>query len=159
MAVKPIPDGFHAVTPYLRLRNAAEAMEFYKKAFGAEELCRMPGPDGKIVHGEVKIGDSIVMLSDEFPDWGCVGPQSLNGTSVTLYLYVPDVDAVFNQAVAAGAKVTMPVQDMFYGDRSGQVADPFGHVWGIATHKEDLTPEQMAERSKKAMAEMCPPKK
>ena len=144
---KPIPDGFHAVTPHLVVREAAKAIEFYKKAFGAEEIARMPGPDGKFVmHAELRIGDSIVMLGDEFPQmqrW--VSPQQLKGTSIALHLYVKDVDQAFKRAVAAGATVSMPVMDAFWGDRYGRVTDPFGHEWSLATHKQDLTPEQIAK--------------
>jgi uncharacterized glyoxalase superfamily protein PhnB len=148
-----IPEGFHTITPHLVIKGASEAIEFYKRAFGAEEICRMPmpGKDGqmKVGHAELKIGDSIVFLADEFPDYGSVGP---NGSSpVSLHLYVTDVDASFAQAVEAGAKATMPVADMFWGDRYGKLVDPFGHNWSLATHKEDLTPEQMEERMAAAM--------
>src|SRR5262249_11683375 len=136
--VKPIPDGYHSVTPYLIINGAAKALEFYKKAFGAIELFRMPQPDGKIGHAEIKIGDSPIMLADESPDRGFRGPQALGGSSIGLMIYVDDVDKVFNQAVAAGAKVERPVKNQFYGDRSGGVIDPFGHVWYIATHIEDV---------------------
>lgn len=146
--VKPIPDGYHTVTPYLVIRGASEAMNFYKKAFGAKELFRMPGPDGKkVMHAEMQIGDSIVMLSDEFPEMGGHSPQALNGSPVGIFLYVDDVDAVFNRAVAAGAKPEMPVQDMFWGDRYGKFTDPFGHRWSVATHKEDLSPEEIGRRA------------
>ena len=150
--VKAIPEGYHTVTPYLTLRDAAQAMEFYKSAFGARETFRMNTPEGKIGHAELTIGDSIVMLSDENPQGGCASPSSLKGTTVTLFLYVEDVDATFQQAVKAGATVLMPVTDMFWGDRHGQLADPFGHRWSIATHKEDLTPDQVAARARKAFA-------
>jgi PhnB protein len=151
MAVKPIPDGYHTVTPYLIVKGAANALEFYKKAFGAIELFRMPGPDGCVGHAEIKIGDSPIMMADEHPQMGYRGPQSLGGTTVSICLYVDNVDARFNQAVAAGATVFRPVQDQFYGDRSGTVTDPFGHVWTIATHKEDLTPEQVHQRMQEMM--------
>jgi uncharacterized glyoxalase superfamily protein PhnB len=146
--VKPIPDGFHTATPGLCVLDAAKAIEFYKKAFGAVELMRLNGPDGKITHAEIKIGDSIVFISDEYPAMpnSCRAPQTLKGVSSALYLYVQDVDAVFAQAVKAGGKVNMPLTDMFWGDRYGQVQDPYGHIWGLATHKEDLTPEQMQKR-------------
>lgn len=144
-AAKPVPEGYHTVSPYLAIRDAAKAIEFYKQAFGAQERYRMPGPDGKLMHAELQIGDSTVMLSDEFPEMGAVSPQSLNGTTVGIFLCVEDVDAVFKKAVGSGAKVLMPVADMFWGDRFGKVADPFGHQWQIATHKEDLTPEEMAK--------------
>jgi len=147
MAVKPIPDGWHTVTPSLTVRGAARAIEFYKQAFGAKETMRMPGPEGKIMHAELKIGDSVVMLNDEFPDMGTRSPESLGGSPASLFLYVEDVDAAFDRAVKAGAQVAMPVQDMFWGDRFGRVIDPFGHGWAMATHKEDLTPEEIARRA------------
>ncbi len=155
MAVKAIPAGYHSVTPYLMLRDGAAAIEFYKKAFGAKELMRFPGPQGKLMHAEVQIGDSPVMLADEMPEALCQGPKTRGGTTVAMMIYVENVDAVFQQAVAAGAKVVRPLKDQFYGDRSGCVEDPFGHVWTIATHKEDVSPEEMekraaAEMSKKA---------
>ncbi|HOB33122.1 MAG TPA: VOC family protein, partial [Verrucomicrobiota bacterium] len=140
-SVKPVPDGYHTVTPYLVVQDAARAIDFYTKAFGAQEICRMPAPDGKkVMHAEVQIGTSRVMLADEFPEGGWLAPQ--NGTSpVTIHLYVEDADATFNQAVSAGAQVRMPLADTFWGDRFGTITDPFGHSWSIATHKEDLTPE------------------
>jgi PhnB protein len=147
MSVQPIPPGYHSVTPYLIVRNGAEAIEFYKKAFGATELMRFPGPGGKIGHAEIRIGDSPVMLADEFPEMGARGPQSLGGAGVNLLIYVPDVDSMFAQALAAGAKMTRPVIDQFYGDRSGTLTDPFGHVWTIATHKEDISMEEMQRRA------------
>ena len=145
--VKPIPEGHHAVTPYLSVKGAASAIDFYKKAFGATEVMRMPQPDGRIGHAELTIGDSRVMLADEFPDMNFRGPHSIGGTPVHLHLYVNDVDAVVAQAVAAGAKVLRPVQDQFYGDRTGSLSDPYGHVWHVATHKEDLTPEELRRRA------------
>lgn len=145
--VKPIPEGYHTVTPYLIIRNAASAIDFYKKAFGAIELFRMPQPDGKIAHAEIKIGDSPIMLSDEHPDLGFKSPQTLGGSPVSILLYVDDVDSVFNQAVAAGGKIDKPVEDKFYGDRSGSLTDPFGHLWHIATHTEDVSPEEMEKRA------------
>jgi PhnB protein len=147
MAVKPIPDGYHTATPYLIVRHAARAIEFYKQAFGAEELVRLDGPGGKVGHAEIRVGDSPIMLADEFPDMGALSPQSLGGSPITILLYVEDVDARVGQAVAAGATVLRPVKDQFYGDRSGTLADPFGHKWTIATHKEDLSPEEMRRRS------------
>ncbi len=147
MAVKPIPEGYHTVTPYLIIKGAAEALEFYKKALGAKEVMCMNGPGGKVMHAEIKIGDSFVMLANEHPEMGHRGPQSLGGTSVSLAVYVDDVDARFNQAVDAGAKVIRPVKDQFYGDRSGTVTDPYGHVWTIATHKEDVPVEEMKKRA------------
>jgi PhnB protein len=151
MAVKPVPDGYHTATPYLIVQNATKAIEFYKQAFGATELMRMPGPGGKIMHAEIKIGDSPIMLADESPEMGHRSPQSLGGTPVSLLLYLNDVDAQFKQAVASGATVQRPVRDEFYGDRMGTVIDPFGHVWSLATHKEDLTPELMDERFQEFM--------
>ena len=149
--IKEIPKGFHTVTPYLTVNDSARAIDFYKRAFGAQELYRVDGPDGKIAHAEIKIGDSIVMLSDEMPGWSR-SPQSLGGTAVNLFLYVKDVDGVFTRAIAAGAKVAMPLSDMFWGDRFGQVTDPFGHIWSLATHKEDVPLEELRERTKVAMA-------
>jgi PhnB protein len=147
MAVKPIPDGYHTATPYLIIKGAAKALDFYKQAFGATELFRMLGPNGCVGHAEIRIGNSPIMLADEFPEMGATSPQTLGGTPVTMCLYVEDVDARFEQAVAAGAKVLRPVKDQFYGDRSGTVSDPFGHVWTIATHKEDLSPEEIQQRA------------
>lgn len=143
-SVKPIPEGMHSLTPHLVCDGAAAAIEFYKKAFGAVEQGRLPGPDGRLMHAMLRIGDSPLMLVDEWPDMGAVGPKKLNGSPVTIHLYVPDVDATYAQAVAAGAQPTMPVTDMFWGDRYGVLKDPFGHQWSIATHKQDLTPEQIA---------------
>ena len=154
MAVKPIPDGYHTVTPYLAVDDAAEAIAYYKTAFGAKERVRMDAPGGKIGHAELEIGDSLVMLSDPFPQASTKPPSELDGTSASVFLYVEDVDAVVKQAVDAGASVTMEVADQFWGDRFGTVSDPFGHAWSIATHVEDLTPEEIAERGKAAMAAM-----
>ncbi len=154
MAVKPIPEGYHSVTPYLAVEDANKAIEFYKEAFGAEELMRMPGPEGKIAHAEIQIGDSKLMLSDPFEQSSVRPPAERGGPTASIFLYLEDVDATFEQATDAGATVTMPLEDMFWGDRFGSVTDPFGHVWSMATHKEDLTEEEMAERSKAAMAEM-----
>lgn len=154
--VKAVPEGCHTVTPHLAVRGADRAIEFYKKAFGAEELMRMPTPDGKtLMHAELRIGDSRIFLSDEFPDMGCRSPQSLGGATSALHLYVEDVDAAFNRAVAAGAQVRMAVADMFWGDRYGKVVDPFGHEWGMATHKEDLTPEEIRKRADAFFAQMA----
>jgi PhnB protein len=153
MAVKPIPDGYHTVTPYLIVRGAAAALDFYKKAFGATELFRMPGPDGKIGHAEIRIGDSMIMLADEAPQMGALGPQATVRPPVCLCLYVEDVDTLAAQAVAAGAKELRPVRDQFYGDRSGMFEDPFGHVWNISTHKEDVAPDELQRRSEAAMKE------
>ena len=145
---KPIPDGFHTATPYMIIKDAARAIDFYKKAFGATELFRHADPGGKVRHAQIRIGDSPFMLADEFPEFS-VGrsPQALGGSPVHIYLYVEDVDAVFNQAVSSGATSLMPVQDQFYGDRSGGVTDPFGHVWWIATHKEDVTETELQRRA------------
>ncbi len=144
--VKPIPDGYHSVTPYLIIKGAADAIEFYKKAFGATELFRMPAPGGKVGHAEIKIGDSPIMLADESPEMGYVGPATLGGTPVSIMIYVEDVDTVFNQAIAAGGEQLKPLEDQFYGDRSGSLKDPFGHQWHVATHKEDVSPEEMDKR-------------
>jgi PhnB protein len=151
MAAKPIPDGYHAVTPYLIIKGAGRAIDFYKKAFGASERMRMDGPSGTVGHAEIEIGGSAIMLADEFPEMGCRSPQSVGGTPVTLHLYVKDVDACFSQAIAAGAKALRPVQDQFYGDRSGTLEDPFGHVWTISTHKEDLSHEELRKRAEAFM--------
>jgi PhnB protein len=144
--VKSIPEGYHSVTPYLIIKGAADAIEFYKKAFGATELFRMPQPDGRIGHAEIKIGDSPIMLADEYPEMRYLGPQTLGASPVSLMIYVDDVDSVFNLAIATGAQQQRPVEDKFYGDRSGTLVDPYGHVWHIATHKEDVTPEEMEKR-------------
>ena len=148
--VKPIPDGMHTVTPHLICAGAADAIEFYKKAFNAVELGRVPGPQGKLLHALIRIGDSAVMLVDEFPDWNSFGPKSLKGSPVTIHLYVQDVDAFFKQAVAAGAKITMPLEDTFWGDRYGRLEDPFGHHWSVATHVRDVKPEELQEAAQKA---------
>jgi PhnB protein len=152
-AVKPIPDGYPIMAPYLAIRDAAKALELYKKAFGAKERMRLAGPDGKIMHAEIEIAGGLVMLCDEFPEWEMLSPQHLGGSPVVLHVYVPDVDATFKQAEAAGCKVAMPPKDQFYGDRSGRVIDPFGHIWSFATHVEDVTPQEMDRRFK----EMCKP--
>ena len=149
MAVKPIPDGYEGITPYLICKNAEAAIEFYKKAFGAVELFRIGGP-GMVGHAEMKIGNAIFMLADEFPDMGALSPQTIGGSPVSLYVYVEDVDSFTEKAVAEGLEVMKPVPDQFYGDRSGAFKDPFGHIWGFATHKEDLTPDELNERAKAA---------
>jgi PhnB protein len=154
MATQPIPEGYHTVTPYLAVDDATEAIQYYTKAFGAKERVRMETPDGKVGHAELEIGDSLVMLSDPFPQASTKPPNELSGTSVSVFMYVEDVDAVVKQAVDAGATVTMEVADQFWGDRFGSVKDPFGHLWSIATHVEDVPPEEMAERAKVAMAAM-----
>lgn len=151
MAVKPIPDGYHTVTPYLIVKDAARALDFYKRAFGATELMRMADPGGKVMHAEIKVGDSPIMLADEFPQMGYSAPPALGGTPVSIVLYVEDVDALFRQAVAAGAKERRPVQDQFYGDRTGTLEDPFGHVWTLSTHKEDVSHEEMHKRFEASM--------
>ena len=150
--VDPIPKDMHTITPHLVCDGAAEAIEFYKKAFNAVEHARMQTPDGKIMHAMIMIGDSHLMLVDEFPDYGSIGPNKLKGTPVTLHMYVQDVDRAFAQAVAAGATVKMPLENQFWGDRYGQVVDPFGHIWSIATHVKDMTPEEMNQ----AMQSMNP---
>ena len=154
MAVKPIPEGYHSLQIYLAVEDAAKAIDFYKEAFGAEETIRMPGPDGKIAHAELQIGDSKLMLSDPMPQSSVRPPSERGGTTASIFMYVDDADATFDQATAAGADVVMQLEDMFWGDRFGTLSDPFGHVWSVATHKEDLSEEEMAERSKAAMAEM-----
>ncbi|PWT92757.1 MAG: glyoxalase [Acidobacteria bacterium] len=146
--VKPIPDGFHTVTPHLVVRDAKKALEFYQRAFGAEVLGVSPTPDGKVMHAAIRIGDSLVMLNDEFPDWKVLSPLSLNGTPVTIHLAVQDVDASYDRAVKAGATAAMPVQNQFWGDRYGQVVDPFGHRWSIATRVENLSPDEIEKRAK-----------
>ena len=146
MPVKPIPDGYHSLTPYLIVNGAARAIDFYRRAFGAVELLRMEEPDGRVGHAELRIGDSTVMLADEYPEIGARTPQTIGGTPVSLVLYVEDVDATVARAVAAGAKLTRPVADQFYGDRTGGLTDPFGHVWYVATHVEDVSPEEMERR-------------
>ena len=144
--VLPIPKGYHAVTAYLSIRGAAQAIDFYKRAFGAKELLRMPGPEGKLGHAELKIGDSHLMLADESPEMDFLAPHSRGGTTVQLHLYVKDVDATVQKAVAAGAKLTRPLEDKFYGDRAGTIEDPYGHVWYIATHTEDVSPKEIKRR-------------
>ena len=144
--VKPIPDGYPRVTPYLYIGDARQAIDFYKSILGAEERMSMPGPDGKIGHAELTIGESVIMLADEFPDMGALGPKSVGGSPVTIHVYVQDVDDTFDRAVKAGASVLRPVEDKFYGDRGGEFEDPYGHRWSIATHVEDVSPEEMQER-------------
>jgi uncharacterized glyoxalase superfamily protein PhnB len=152
--VTAIPRGYHTVTPHLTVRGAADAIDFYKRAFGARERGRMPGPDGKVImHAELQIGNSIVFLADEFPDMGCRAPQTLGGTTGTLHIYVRDVDRAYQRAVAAGAEVRMPPADMFWGDRYAKVADPFGHEWGLATHKENLSAREIGRRAQAFFAQ------
>jgi uncharacterized glyoxalase superfamily protein PhnB len=153
---KGVREGYQTVTAALTVRNGAEAIEFYKRAFGAEEIMRVPGPDGKsLMHAEIRVGNSRIMLGDESPAMGCLAPVTLGGPGGSLYVYVPDVDAAFKRAVAAGAKVLMPVTDMFYGDRFGQVEDPSGHRWGLATHVEEVAPEEMMRRQREFFASMA----
>ena len=155
MGVKAIPDGYHTVTPYLVVNNGAAALDYYKKAFGAIELMRMPGPSGKLMHAEIKIGDSIIMLADEAPERDVKSPSALGGSPVGICLYVTNVDAMFDAAIAAGGKALFPVKNQFYGDRSGTLIDPFGHKWTVATHVEDVAPEEMGARAEAAMKEFC----
>lgn len=144
--VQPIPSGHHTVTPYLAIQNAVGALEFYKQAFGATEIYKLIMPDGRLGHAEILLGDSIIMLSDEFPEFGGKAPQTLGGSPVSIHLYVEDVDTFFKKALATGAKERKPVMDQFYGDRSGQLEDPFGHLWWVATHKEDVSPTEIQKR-------------
>jgi len=154
--VKPIPEGFHTLTPHLVIRDAKRAIDFYKRAFGAQPLGPAHlTPDGKVMHATLKIGDSVLMLNEEFPDAGARSPQSLGGSPVTINIYVEDVDRLFNQAVSAGATITMPLKDQFWGDRYGVVADPFGHKWSLCTHIEDVAPEELEKRAEAAFAEMA----
>lgn len=146
--VEPVPAGYHTATPYLIVKGAAKALDYYKKAFGAEEIMRFAMPDGQVGHAEIKIGDSPIMLADECPEMGAVSPSTIGGSAVAIMLYVADVDAFVKRAVAAGAKLTRPVEDKFYGDRAGSLTDPFGHLWHIATHKEDVSVEEMMKRAK-----------
>jgi len=151
----PIPQDYGTVTPYLLIRDAAAAIEFYKAAFNGVETLRMPSPDGRVAHGEIKIGESMVMMAEEFPEMGFSGPQTLGGSSVSLLLYVDDVDELFAQAIDAGAEVLRPIENQFYGDRAGTLCDPYGHIWTIATHVEDLTPQQVVDRSKEFIDKQC----
>ena len=153
--VAPIPAGYHTLTPYLVCRGASDAIAFYQKAFGAKEKLRFPGPDGKLMHAEIRIGDSIVMLGDEMPQMGATAPPTIGGTATGLFLYVKNVDEAFAKALAAGAKAEMPPADMFWGDRYAKLVDPFGHKWAIATHIQDLSPKEMARRGKEEMAKQA----
>jgi PhnB protein len=155
MSVRAIPAGHRTVTPYLTIKHAAKALEFYKQAFGATEVYKLMMPDGRLGHAEIRLGDSMIMLSDEFPEYGGKAPDTLGGSPVSIHLYVEDVDAFFKRALAAGAKPRQPVMDQFWGDRSGQLEDPFEHVWWVATHKEDVAPEEIQKR----LLAMCAPKK
>jgi len=149
--VRPVPEGFHTITAHLTVADAAKAIAFYTEAFGAEEVVRMPGPGGKVMHAEMSLGDSRLLLNDEFPDVDVRGPAAIGGTPVTLHLYVPDIDAFVARAEKAGAKVTLPVQDTFWGDRYGRLEDPFGHSWAVATRTKNMTLHEMREASRKAM--------
>jgi PhnB protein len=151
MSTKPVPEGYRTATPYLIVKGAADAIEFYKRAFGATEMLRMADPQGRVGHAEIKIGDSVIMLADEHPSMGYRGPRSLGGSTVSILLYLEGVDRVFDRAVKAGARGLRPVTDQFYGDRSGTLEDPFGHVWTVATHVEDVPPEEMKRRAEAAM--------
>jgi PhnB protein len=155
MAVQPVPEGYHTVTPYLAVDNAAEAIDFYRRAFGAKERARIAGPGDSVMHAELEVGDSLVMLSDPFPQASTTPPKELGGTSASVFMYVEDIDAVYRQAIDAGATSLMEPDDMFWGDRFGSVQDPFGHSWTIATHIEDLEPEEMRRRSEEFMAQMA----
>ena len=152
--VKPVPEGYHTATPYLIFQDAAPAIDFYKKAFAATEIMRMNGPDGKVSHAEIKIGDSVIMLGSA-PGNDLATPQKLNGSSVSIFLYLPDVNSTFRQAVSAGAKAVQPLEDMFWGDRFGRLVDPFGHSWSLATHVEDVAPAEMGKRAQEAAAKMA----
>lgn len=154
MSVQAIPKGYHTITPFMTVRDAARAIEFYKQAFGAKEKGAMKGPDGKVMHAELVIGDSIIMLADEFPEFGSLSPQSTGGSGTGLHIYIEDVDSAFDRAVKAGATVEMPVADMFWGDRYGKLRDPFGHKWSIGTHKVDLSVEEMKKGMDETMAKM-----
>jgi uncharacterized glyoxalase superfamily protein PhnB len=150
--VKAVPDGFHTITPAIVVRGAAKAIDFYKQAFGAEVIGRMDAPDGKVMHAEIRIGNSMLMLSDEYPEWGANGPETIGGTPVSLCLYVEDCDTVFNRAVEEGATIKMPPSDQFWGDRYAKVSDPFGHTWSIATHIKDLTHDEVMQAAAVAMS-------
>ncbi len=154
MSVQAIPKGYHTITPFMTVRDAARAIEFYKQAFGAKEKGVMKGPEGKVMHAELVIGDSIIMLADEFPEFGSLSPQSTGGSGTGLHIYIEDVDSAFDRAVKAGATVEMPVDDMFWGDRYGKLRDPFGHKWSIGTHKADLSVEEMKKGMDETMAKM-----
>ena len=152
--IEKIPKDYHSITPVLIVKNGDEAIEFYKKGFGVEERCRMKAPDGRVAHAELKLGDSVFMLSDEYPEMECHSPKTIGGSPVSMYVYVDDVDSVFNKAISAGAKSLDPVKDQFWGDRHGRLEDPFGHLWSIATHKKDLSEEEMKKAAEAAFSQM-----
>lgn len=152
--IEKIPKNYHSITPVLIVNNGDEAIEFYKKGFGVEERYRMKGPDGRVAHAELKLGDSVFMLSDEYPEMECHSPKTIGGSPVSMYVYVDDVDSVFNKAISAGAKALDPVKDQFWGDRHGRLEDPFGHLWSIATHKKDLSEEEMKKAGEAAFSQM-----
>jgi PhnB protein len=154
-ASERVPEGYRTVTPHLTIRGATDAIEFYKKAFGAREIRRSPGPDGKLMHAEIQIGDSRIFLNDEFPEMGASSPLALKGTPVTMHLYVEDCDGIFDRALKAGATAAMPLADQFWGDRYGLLVDPFGHRWAVASHIKDMTPEQMRAAAGEAMKQMA----
>jgi len=154
-AARPLPEGFHSVTPHLVCEGAARAIDFYQQAFGAVEIDRMQGPDGKIMHATVRIGDSLVMLCDDFPEYGSRGPLALQGSAVVIHLYVPDADAVWERALAAGVKPIMPLDNAFWGDRYGQLVDPFGHRWAVATHLRDMRVQEVQDEMAKSMPASC----
>lgn len=152
--IDKIPKGYHSITPVLIVKNGDEAIEFYKNGFGVEERCRMKAPDGRVAHAELKLGDSVFMLSDEYPEMKCLSPKTIGGSPVSMYVYVDDVDSIFNKAISAGGKVLDPVKDQFWGDRQGRLEDPFGHLWSIATHKKDLSEEEMKKAAEAAFSQM-----
>lgn len=152
--IEKIPKDYHSITPVLIVKNGDEAIEFYKNGFGVEERCRMKAPDGRVAHAELKLGDSVFMLSDEYPEMKCHSPKTIGGSPVSMYVYVDDVDSIFNKAISAGAKVLDPVKDQFWGDRHGRLEDPFGHLWSIATHKKDLSEEEMKKAAEAAFSQM-----
>ncbi|HKQ20692.1 MAG TPA: VOC family protein [Nitrososphaeraceae archaeon] len=152
--IEKIPKDYHSITPALIVKNGDEAIEFYKNGFGVEERSRMKGPDGRVAHAELKLGDSVFMLSDEYPEMKCLSPKTIGGSPVSMYVYVDDVDSIFNKAISAGAKVLDPVKDQFWGDRHGRLEDPFGHLWSIATHKKDLSEEEMKKAAEAAFSQM-----
>lgn len=152
--IEKIPKEYHSITPVLIVKNGDEAIEFYKNGFGVEERCCMKGPDGRVAHAELKLGDSVFMLSDEYPEMKCHSPETIGGSPVSMYVYVDDVDSIFNKAISAGAKILDPVKDQFWGDRHGRLEDPFGHLWSIATHKKDISDEEMKRAAEAAFSEM-----